>query len=108
MQPSYFSSLPTLAPGLRLGALPGHVPEALAVVALDTVLALGLVALLGALVTFKLLVLVVVAEALTTVPEAPEAALAAPVASIGPSLLLSLLLLLPQQLDLLFLFLIPS
>ena len=89
MQPSYFSSLPTLAPGLRLGALPGHVPEALAVVALDAVLALGLVALLVAPATLKLLVLVGVAEALMTVPEAPEAALTTPAAPIGPSLLLS-------------------
>ena len=101
-------SLPTPAPRLGLTAVSRHVPEALAVVALDVILALELVTVLAVPLALKLLVLVGVTEASIAIFEAPVAVSTALIVPIGPILLLLLLLLLPKQLNFLFLLLIPS
>ena len=87
-------------------------PEALAVVALDAVLALGLVVLLAAPAALELLVLDEAADDSITVLEALEAALTTPAAprpkTRGPILLFSLLLFLPEPPYLLLFLNIPS
>ena len=101
-------SLPTPAPRLGLAAVSRHVPEALAVVALDVILALERVTLLAVPLALELLVLEGVTKASIAIFEAPVAVSTAPIALIGPTLLVLLLLLLAKRLNFLFLLLIPS
>ena len=100
-------SLPTPAPRLGLTAVPRHVAEALAVVALGVFLALELV-LLAVPLVLELLVLEGVTLASVALPEATVAVPTAPIEPIGPTLLLLLFLLLPERFNLLLLLLIPS
>ena len=99
---------------MRLGAVPGHMTETLAVVALD-VLGLGLVTVSCSSATVELLVLGKGAPSsttlvsLTTLPEASEAAPAPSEASVtAHHPLFPLLLLLPKPLDLLLFLVISS
>ena len=98
---------------MGFGAVPGHMAETLAVVALD-VLGLGLVTVSGSSAAVELLVLGEGAPSSTTLvsltafPEASEAAPASSEASVAAHPLFPLLLLLPEPLDLLLFLVISS